>query len=98
MNNANEPVGIETGLSTLVRPRFGPGMLLQHEDLEQLTTYMRDLSRLLFQSFFGCGVVCGLVVKGETKCERVQVTVSPGVALACSGDPVQVPAEKTVVL
>ena len=35
------------GLSTLVRPKFGPGMLLQHEDLESLNTYTRELNRLI---------------------------------------------------
>jgi len=95
MNNTNATVGSTKDMSKLVRPRFGPGMLLQHDDLELLNTYTRDLSRLLFGSLFGCGVICGLVVKGETKCDRVQVTVEPGVALSCSGDPVQVPATKS---
>jgi hypothetical protein len=70
-------------------------MLLQHEDLEQLNTYTRDLSRLLFQSFFGCGVVCGLQVSGVEDCGQLNVTVQKGLALACSGDPVYVPEPKT---
>ncbi|HBB95855.1 MAG TPA: hypothetical protein DC054_10730 [Blastocatellia bacterium] len=94
MNNTNEPVGSAAGLSTLQRARFGPGMLLQHEDLEQLNTYTRELSRLLFQSFFGCGVVCGLQVSGAADCGPLKVTVQKGLALACSGDPVYVPEEK----
>jgi len=95
MNNTNEPVGSAKGLATLQRARFGPGMLLQHEDLEQLNTYTRDLSRLLFQSFFGCGVVCGLKVSGLVDCGELKVTVQKGLALACSGDPVYVPEEKS---
>lgn len=95
MNNTNEPIGSAKGLSTLQRARFGPGMLLQHEDLEQLNTYTRDLSRLLFQSFFGCGVVCGLQVSGEADCGQLKVTVQKGLALACSGDPVYVPEKKS---
>jgi len=98
MNNTNEPVGIGKGLSTLERPKFGPGMLLQHEDLEQLNVYTRSLSRLLFQSFFGCGVICGLVVTAVElvdECQKLKVTVQPGVALTCAGDPVYVPAEKS---
>jgi hypothetical protein len=91
MNNSNEPVGSIKGISTLVRARFGPGMLLQHEDLEQLNTYTRDLSRLLFQSFFGCGVICGLVVDADLDCKKLKVTVQPGVALTCAGEPVYVP-------
>lgn len=95
MNNTNEPVGSKSGLSTIQRARFGPGMLLQHEDLEQLNTYTRELSRLLFQSFFGCGVVCGLQVSGAVDCGQLTVTVKKGLALACSGDPVYVPEDKT---
>ncbi len=96
MNNTNEPVGKTPGLSTLERARFGPGMLLQHEDLELLNTYPRDLSRLLFSSFFGCGVICGLTVEVVEECGKLKVTVAPGVALSCAGDPVQVPTSKDV--
>src|SRR5437588_12439129 len=94
MNNTNEPVGSAAGLSTLVRAVFGPGMLLQHEDLEQLNIYTRDLSRLLFRSFFGCGVVCGLVVSVDGECGKVFVTVRSGLALDCSGDPIYVPKDE----
>jgi hypothetical protein len=91
MNNNNDIVGTTKGTSTLTRARFGPGMLLQHGDLEQLNNYTRDLSRLLFRSFFGCGVICGLTVDGTEDCGRLKVTVQPGVALTCGGDPVYVP-------
>lgn len=91
MNNNNDIVGSTKGTSTLTRARFGPGMLLQHGDLEQLNNYTRDLSRLLFKSFFGCGVVCGLVVEVTEECGRLKVTIQPGVALTCAGDPVYVP-------
>lgn len=84
-------------LSTLTRAKFGPGMLLQHDDLEQMTDYTRELSRLLFRSFFGCGVVCGLVVKiAPPKCGPLRITVKPGVALDCEGDPIFVPTEQTI--
>ncbi len=97
MNNTNEPVGTSKGLSTLERPRFGPGMLLHHEDLEQLNIYTRSLSRLLFQSFFGCGVICGLVIEEVVEeCEKLKITIQPGVALSCAGDPVYVPVAKDV--
>ena len=95
MSNTNDRVGLHKGTSTLERPRFGPGMLLQHDDLEKLNTYTRDLSRLLFQSFFGCGVVCGLVVSAKADCGKLRVNVTSGLALACSGDPVYVPADVT---
>ncbi len=39
MSTSNGTVARVKGLSTLSRPNFGPGMLLQHGDLAQLTTY-----------------------------------------------------------
>ena len=85
--------------STLVRAVFGPGMLLQHEDLEQLNAYTRDLSCLLFRSFFGCGVVCGLIVSvGPDKCGNTVVTVKSGLALDCEGNPIYVPRDETFAL
>jgi hypothetical protein len=99
MNKTNSLVASITDTSTLTRAKFGPGMLLQHEDLEQLNIYTRDLSRLLFRSFFGCGVICGLVVSAEVdNCNKVSVTVGPGLALDCLGDPVHVPKDQTLVV
>ena len=95
MNKTNVTVASTKDTSILVRSRFGPGMLLQHEDLEQLNVYTRELSRLLFRSFFGCGVICGLGVTPEVdSCNKVFVTVGAGLALDCSGDPVHVPKDK----
>jgi len=94
--NANKTLSSVKGFSTLVRPRFGPGMLLQHDDLEQLSSYTRELSRLLFRSFFGCGVVCGLCVKVEPKCGQIVATVGAGLALDCTGDPIYVPSEQSL--
>jgi hypothetical protein len=96
MNKTNGAINSKHGLSTLMRPKFGPGMLLQHEDLEQLNVYTRELSRLMFRSLFGCGVTCGLVVSTEEKCGKMTVKVGKGVALACSGDPVYVPDDVNV--
>lgn len=79
------------GTTKLVRAKFGPGMLLQHQDLELLNSYTQNLSRLMFRSLFGCGVVCGLDVKVEMKCGKLFVKVNSGVAIACSGDPIWVP-------
>jgi hypothetical protein len=95
MSGANDTVSSTKGKSTLVRPRFGPGMLLQHDDLEQITAYSRDLSRLLFRSFFGCGVVCGLRVAMEENCGKLCVSVEEGLALTCEGDPIYVPKKTT---
>jgi hypothetical protein len=96
MNKTNNVVASTMDTSTLVRAKFGPGMLLQHEDLEQLNVYTRELSRLLFRSLFGCGVICGLVVKQPEvdHCNKVFVTVGAGLALDCAGDPVYVPKDK----
>ena len=88
----------KAGTSTLVRAKFAPGMLLQHDDLEAINNYTRDLSRLLFRSFFGCGVVCGLEVKPDKYCGQDAITVYRGVALTCLGDPLYVPAPITVTL
>lgn len=85
----------QKGPSTIQRAKFGPGMLLQHEDLEQLNLYTRDLNRLLFRSFFGCGVVCGLTVSATDNCGKTMVTVDAGVALGCIGDPIYVPKSVT---
>ena len=98
MSAAHNTVPGIKGLSTLVRPRFGPGMLLQHEDLEQLHGYTRELNRLMFRSLFGCGVICGLVVKTGEKCGQLSITVGAGLALNCSGDPIHVPKDQTVVV
>lgn len=93
------PINSVCGTSTLVRAKFGPGMLLQHDDLERLNSYTRDLSRMMFRSFFGCGVVCGLVVEVEADaCGRMIVKVGAGLALTCSGDPIYVPKEQRLLL
>lgn len=96
MSTNNDIVLRVKGTSTLARAKFGPGMLLQHDDLEQLNVYPRELSRLMFRSMFGCGVVCGLVVKAVEDCGVITVTVGSGLALDCQGDPVYVPKTEEV--
>jgi hypothetical protein len=98
MSGSTSSVPSTKGTSTLVRPRFAPGMLLQHDDLDQLSTYTRDLSRLLFRSFFGCGVVCGLVVKSDPKCGQDAIVVAAGLGLDCAGDPIYIPKDTRVTL
>ncbi|HEX7153691.1 MAG TPA: hypothetical protein VF618_19545 [Thermoanaerobaculia bacterium] len=94
MNGNDDLVAKIKGTSTLERATFGPGMLLRHDDLEQLNVYPRELSRLLFRSLFGCGVVCGLVVsRPRDECDKFWVTVSSGLALDCSGNPIHVPKD-----
>src|SRR5438552_5367687 len=85
-----------TGNSSLMKPRFSPGLLLRDDDLRQGVDYTRDLSRLLFRSLFGCGVVCGLEVSTTFSCGKLIVTVGAGVALDCTGDPVYVPEPQPI--
>lgn len=98
MSGTNDTINSVPGLSTLVRPRFGPGMLLQHEDLEELTGYSRELNRLLLRSLFGCGVVCGLVVETSEKCGKGYILVGAGVAIDCAGDLIHVPKDQKVAI
>ena len=95
--NANvvDPV---KGTSTLVRPRFSPGLLLRDDDLRVGVDYTRELSRLLFRSLFGCGVVCGLEVEARIVCGKLKITVNPGVALDCEGDPIHVPRPAEIII
>lgn len=96
---ANDKIpGSIKGASSLTRTKFFPGMMLQHDDLEQLSAYARDLSRLMFRSFFGCGVVCGLRVGSTTDCGTSIVTVDCGLALDCCGDPIYVPTTQKIPL
>ena len=96
MNTNFKVVKPVTGNSNLVRPRFSPGLLLRDDDLKQGVDYTRDLSRLLFRTLFGCGVVCGLVVKWSFNCNKLFLTVGDGVALDCHGDPIHVPEPQPI--
>jgi len=95
--NANV-VDLVKGNSTLVRPKFSPGLLLRDDDLNVGVDYTRELSRLLFQSLFGCGVVCGLTVTTSVQCGKLLVTVDAGVALNGAGDPIHVPEKTTLTV
>jgi hypothetical protein len=85
------------GLGQLVRPRYSPGLLLEDEDLTSGVDYTRELTRLMFRSLFGCGVICGLTVKGTTACDgnAADITVDCGLALDCMGNPIQVTSKQT---
>jgi hypothetical protein len=91
MTTTPKPLAIHKAMSTLVWPKFGPGMLLEHGDLELLPAYTRDLNRMMFRALFGCGVVCGLKVDAVEHCGKVRITVECGLAIDCEGDPVYVP-------
>jgi hypothetical protein len=85
------------GLSSLIRPHFTEGLLLQDDDLTAGVSYTRELSRLMFRTIFGCGVLCGLKVSPPTlECGKLKIGVDKGVALACSGDPVELQKPQTI--
>lgn len=100
MNDKTKLTDPIRGLSSLIRPHFTEGLLLQDDDLTQGVTYTRALSRLMFRTLFGCGVLCGLKVSPPTldKCGNLTVGVAKGVALDCVGDPVEVPAPQTLII
>jgi hypothetical protein len=81
---------------SLIRPRFEPGALLLDEDLTAIVDHTRDLSRLLFRSLFGCGVICGFRVTAQVECGNLIVAVAPGVALDCKGDPIEMCGQQTL--
>src|SRR4051794_19866432 len=80
----------ETVAAVLERPRYSSGLILEDRDLTAAVEYTRDLNRLLFRNLFGCGVICGLIVKVDEHC-GLRVTVGAGLALDGCGDAVQVP-------
>jgi hypothetical protein len=87
------------GLSSLVRPHFTEGLLLQDDDLTAGVTYTRALSRMMFRTLFGCGVLCGLEVKPPTlDCGMLKIEVGKGMALDCLGDPVELSRSVTIAI
>ncbi len=86
-----------TGKSSLIRPSFSPGLLLQDDDLTQVVDYARDMTRLLFRSMLGCGVLCGFEVKGAIdECGNLKIDIDQGVALDCRGDILELPAKQAI--
>jgi hypothetical protein len=92
MTSAKPFVPPKPGLSSLVRPQFSPGLLLEDDDLNAAVKYTRDLMRLMLRSMFGCGVVCGLDVTTKLTCggSKLEVSVAPGVAVDCAGNMIEV--------
>ena len=101
MNTATKtkPVTCQ-GKSSLQRPNYASGLLLEDEDLSAAVAYTRGAMRLMLRSLFGCGVVCGLEVKAELICHGsvLKYTVAKGVALDCSGDLIHVTEERSCEL
>jgi len=96
MKKANQLTS-SSGLGTLQRPKFAAGLLLEDDDLNAGVSYTYNLTRLLFKSLFGCGVICGLKVTAETTCNgsKLQISVAKGIALDCMGNPLEVPSDQT---
>lgn len=87
----------QRGDSSLIRPHFTEGLLLQDDDLTAGVTYTRALSRLMFRTLFGCGVLCGLrVSKPRKECGALKIDVDKGVALSCLGDPIELLKAQTI--
>lgn len=97
MSTAKELIEAKKGTSTLVRPRFSPGLLLQDTDLNSAVDYGRTMLQLVLRNLFGCGVICGYEVTAVVdKCNVLQVTVGRGLALDCVGNPIELTASQTL--
>lgn len=91
--NPNSIVTSAKVASTLVRPQYSQGLLLNDDDLTQAVDYTRELNRLLFRSLLGCGVISGLLVKPSMPCGHLELSVEAGVALDCNGDALHLPTD-----
>jgi hypothetical protein len=99
MTMAREHYKHDKAVAVLKRPIYKAGLLLEADDLTAAVEYTRNMSRLLFRSLFGCGVICGLDVTAQLTCNRtrVEVMVSPGIGLDCEGNPIHVPKAFKIV-
>jgi hypothetical protein len=97
MSTVKELAEPKKGTSTLVRPRFSPGLLLQDSDLNSAVDYGRSLLQLMLRNLFGCGVICGYgVTVTVDNCNILQVTVDGGLALDCLGNPIELTTAQTL--
>jgi hypothetical protein len=97
MSTAKELTEAKRGTSTLVRPRFSPGLLLRDSDLNSAVDYGRTAMQLVLRNLFGCGVICGYEVSGGVdNCNVLQVTVGRGLALDCVGNAIELTVAQTL--
>jgi hypothetical protein len=90
MSTVKALVDPKKGSSSLIRPRFSPGLMLQDSDLNIAVDYSRSLTQLLFKHLFGCGVICGYEVSATVDpCNILEVKITRGLALDCLGSPVE---------
>ena len=78
---------LEEDLSKLKRVRYFSGQLLTAADLELEQQYFREKLKRHNRHLHGSGVVFGL----EVRIEDYKVRVSPGFALDCTGEDIDVP-------
>ena len=82
----------ETHWSSVQRPLYSPGLLLEDEDLNIGIAYTQSLIRLMLRSLFGCGVICGLKVTAVPTCNdtKRRIDVTKGVAVDGEGNLIEV--------
>jgi hypothetical protein len=88
----------KSGLSSLQRPKFNAGQLLEDDDLNAGVIYTQQLMSILMRSLFGCGVICGLDLEAKVDCKKLVITVHGGLALDCLGNPIQLEKTDTITL
>jgi hypothetical protein len=89
---AGTPFASYQGWSSLQRPVYSPGLLLEDEDLNAGIAYTQGLMRLMLKSLFGCGVICGLDVSVTSSCQgtKRKLVVAPGIAVDGDGNLIEV--------
>lgn len=87
-----------SGLSSLQRPVFNAGQLLEDDDLNAGVLYTQQLMNIMMRSLFGCGVVCGLKLEAKVNCKKLDITVHYGLALDCLGNPIRLEKPETITL
>jgi len=96
-NNTTKILSSKTGDASLKRPKFSTGLLLQDDDLTQTVDYMREMTRLLFKSMLGCGVLCGFKIEPSIVCSNtIQILVRKGIALDCGGELIELQNDETL--
>ncbi|HEX2912434.1 MAG TPA: hypothetical protein VH186_16620 [Chloroflexia bacterium] len=74
------------------------GMVLGEDDFKQEFAYLSGRDKWLARDLLGYGTVCGLAVGKELANERLEIVVTPGVALTPQGQLVYVPKAQCAYL
>lgn len=93
MTTAQPLVPAQSDRSSLLRPIYCAGHLLEEDDLNVGVAYTRDLMRLVLKSMFGCGVICGLKITVTPTCkdQKRLIEIAKGVALDGMGNVIELP-------